>query len=78
MEPIGMLTSRIHLKNPLVRKMTAPKNCLAVRLVHTLRGEERVGNIPMDMNLKSLRNPNHPCLMEKLKRGNKQKFGCLS
>jgi hypothetical protein len=41
MEPRSMLTSRIHPKNPLVRKLTIPRNCLAVGLVHLFRGEER-------------------------------------
>jgi len=41
MEPRGMITPRIHLENPLVREMTSPRNCLAVRLVHILIGEER-------------------------------------
>jgi hypothetical protein len=27
MEPRGMLTSRIHLENPLVRELKAPRNC---------------------------------------------------
>jgi hypothetical protein len=49
-----------------------------VRLVHILRGEERGGNIPRAMTLKSLRKSNHPLLMEKLKRGKKQKFGYLA
>jgi hypothetical protein len=74
----GMLMPRIQLKNPLVRKLTTPRNCLVVRLVHILRGEERRGNIPRAMTLKSLRNPNHPLSMEKLKRGKKQKFGYLA
>jgi hypothetical protein len=75
MEPRGMLTSSIQLKNPLVRELTTPKNCLLVRLVYILRGEERGGNIPGAMTLKILRKPNNPLLMEKLKRGKKQKLG---
>jgi hypothetical protein len=65
-------------KNPLVRKMTTPRNCIVVGLFHIPRGEERRGNIPRSMTLKSLRNPNHPLSMEKLKRGKKQKFGYLA
>jgi hypothetical protein len=49
-----------------------------VRLIHIPRGEERRGSIPRSMTLNILRNPNHPLLMEKLKRGKKQKFGYLS
>jgi hypothetical protein len=30
MEPRGMLTTRIHLENPLVREMKAPRNCPVV------------------------------------------------
>jgi DNA polymerase III alpha subunit (gram-positive type) len=54
------------------------KEFLVVKLVHIPRGEERRGNIPRAMTLKSLRNPNHPLSMEKLKRGKKQKFGYLA
>jgi hypothetical protein len=78
MDPRGMLTLMIHLKNPLVRELTVPRNCPTTRLVHILRGEERGGNIPRAMTLKSLRKPNHLLLMEKLKRGKKQKFGFLT
>jgi hypothetical protein len=65
----------IQWNNTLVRKLTAPRNFLVVILVHILRGEEIRGNIPRAMTLKNLRNPNHLLLMEKLKRGNKKKFG---
>jgi hypothetical protein len=78
MEPRGMLTSRTHLENPLVRELTAPRNCPVVRLVHILRGEERGRNIPRAMTLKSLRNPSHPLLMGRLKRGKKHKLGYLA
>jgi hypothetical protein len=57
---------------------TTPRNFLEVRLVYLLRGEERGGNIPEAMTLKSLRNPNHPLLMEILRRGKKQKLGYLA
>jgi hypothetical protein len=67
----------IQRKNPLVRKLTTPRNFLVVKLVHLPRGEEIRGNIPRDMTLASLRKPNHPLLMEKLERGKKQKFGYL-
>jgi hypothetical protein len=68
----------IQQKNPLVRKLTTPRNCLVVRLFHIPRGEERRGNIPRAMTLKILRNPNHPLSIKKLKRGKKQKFGYLA
>jgi hypothetical protein len=60
MEPRGMLTTRICLKNTQVRELTTPSNFIAMRLVHTLRGEERGRKIPRVMALKSLRKPNHP------------------
>jgi hypothetical protein len=41
MGPRDMLTPRIRLKNPLVRKMTTPRNYLTVRLIYIFRGEER-------------------------------------
>jgi hypothetical protein len=78
MDPRGMLTPRIQLKNHLVSELTTPRNCLTVRIVYILRGEERRGNIPEAMALKSLRNPNHPPLMERLRRGKKNKLGYLA
>jgi hypothetical protein len=70
MEPIDT-----QWKNPLVRKLKTPRNILVDKLFHIPRGEERRGNIPRALTLKSLRNPNHPLLMEKLKKGKKKKFG---
>jgi hypothetical protein len=67
----------IQRDNPLARKLTTPRNFLVARLVHIPRREERRGNIPRAMTLRSLINPNHPLSMEKLKRGKKQKFDCL-
>ena len=64
-----------HRKNPLVRKITTPRNLLVENLVHIPKGKERRGNILRVMTLKSLRKPNHPLLMERLRRGNKNKFG---
>jgi hypothetical protein len=78
MEPRGMLTARIHLDNPLVRELKVPRNCPPVGPVHILKGEERGGNIPRVMTLKSLRNPSHPLLMGILKGGKKQKLGYLA
>jgi hypothetical protein len=64
-----------HRKNPLVRKLTNPRDPLVQKLVHIPRGEERKRNIARVMTLKSLRNPNHPPSMERLRKGKKQKFG---
>jgi hypothetical protein len=61
--------------NPLVRKLTTLRDILVAKLVHIPKGEEKRGNIPSAMTLKSLRNPNHPLSMEKLGRGDKKKFG---
>ena len=66
-----------HWKNPLVRKLTNPRNHLVVKLVHIPRGEERRGKIPGSMTLNILRNTNHPLLMEKSKREKKKNFGYL-
>jgi hypothetical protein len=67
-----------HQDNPLVRKLTTPRNLLVEKLVFIPRGKERRGNIPRATIFKSSRNPNHPPLMEKLRRAKKQKFGCLA
>jgi hypothetical protein len=67
-----------HRKNPMARKLTTRRNILVAKLVHIPRGKERRGNIPGAMTLKSSRNPNHPLLMEKLRRGKKHTFGCFS
>jgi hypothetical protein len=77
MEPRGMPKSKTHLKNPLVKEHKAPRNCPTVRLVHILRGEERGESTPRVVTLKNLRNPSHPLLMGKSKRGKKQKLGYL-
>jgi hypothetical protein len=66
-----------HRKNSLVRKLTNPRNLLVEKLVRIPRREGRRGNIPRVMTLKSSRNPNHPLLMDKLRRGKNQKFGCV-
>jgi hypothetical protein len=66
-----------HRNNPLVRKLTTPRNLLVEKLVHIPRRKERRENIPRVMNLKSLRKTNHPLSMEKLRRGKKQNFGCV-
>jgi hypothetical protein len=64
-----------HQKNRLVKKLTTPRNILVARLIHIPKGEERRGNIPRVMTLKSLKKPKQPLLMEILRKGKKQKFG---
>jgi hypothetical protein len=78
MEPRSMLTSRVHLKNPLGRKLIVPRNSLAVRLVHLFRVEEKGENELRAMALESLRNPSHPFLMGRLRRGKKKNLGYFS
>jgi hypothetical protein len=70
-----MLIVRIHLENPLVRDLKAPRNFPVVGPTHILIGEEIRGNIPRAMTLKNLRNPSHPLLMGRLKSEKKYKFG---
>jgi hypothetical protein len=53
-----------HQENPLVRKLTNPRNLLVEKLVHIPRGKERRENIPRVMTLKISRNLNHPLSME--------------
>jgi hypothetical protein len=67
-----------HWNNPQVRKLTTPRNLLVEKIVHISKGEEIIRNIPRAMTLKSSRKPNHPLSMDKLGRGKKQKFECLS
>jgi hypothetical protein len=77
MDPRGMLTLMIHLKNPLVRELTVPRNCPTTRLVHILRGEERGGNIPREMTLKSLRKTKPPTFDGEIKKGEEAKVWLL-
>jgi hypothetical protein len=78
MDPRGMLMSRTHMKNPLLRELTDPMNCIGVRLVHTFRGEERGEKMLRIPTLKILRKLSHPLLMERLIRGKKKKLRYLS
>jgi hypothetical protein len=78
MEPRNILTSRVHLKNPLARKLIVPRNCLTLRLVHLFRGEEKGENELISMVLESLRNPRHPFFMGILRRGEKKNLGYLA
>ena len=65
-------------RRPNMETRDTLKNILVDKIVHIPRGKERRGNIPRVMIQKSSRNPNHPLSMEKLRRGKKQKFGCLA
>jgi hypothetical protein len=78
MEPRNMLMLRIHPKNHLMKELTVPRNCLVVRLVHLFRGEEKGENMLRSMAMNILRNPNHPLLIWRLRRGMKKKLGYLS
>jgi hypothetical protein len=59
------------------RKMATPRGLLVAKLAHILRRREIIESIPKVMTLKSSRNPNHPLLMWKLRKGKRQKLGCL-
>jgi hypothetical protein len=56
-------------KSPLGRKLATPRDLLVEKIAHILKGEERSERIPKVMNLRSLRNPNHPLSMERLRKG---------
>jgi len=59
------------------RKLATPRGLLVARLTHILKGKERSERIPKFMTLKSSRNPNYPISMEILRKGKRQKLGCL-
>jgi hypothetical protein len=66
-----------HQESPLERKSTTPRDLLVAKLVHILKGKERSESIPKVMILKSSSKPNHPLSMERLRKGKRQKLGCL-
>jgi hypothetical protein len=66
-----------HRESPLERKLETPRDLLVEKLTHILKGKERSESIPKVMILKSSRNPNHPLSMEILRKGKRQKLGCL-
>jgi hypothetical protein len=66
-----------HRESPLERKLETHRDILVAKLSHILKGKERSKRIPKVMILKSSRNPNHPLLMEKLRKGKKKKLGFL-
>jgi hypothetical protein len=78
MEARCMLTSRTHLKNPLVSEHITPRNFLVVKPVHPFRGEERGERVLRFMTLKSLRKIIHPLLIDRLRRRKKQDLGYLA
>ena len=63
-------------RNIPLRTLTTPRDILVAKLVPNIRRKERRGNIPRVMTPKSLRKPNCPPSMEKLRRG--KRFGCLA
>jgi hypothetical protein len=65
-------------QNVSLGTLATPRNILVAKLVPILRREERRGNIPRVMTLKSSRKPNQPPSMDRLRRGKKQKFGYSS
>jgi hypothetical protein len=70
-------TGDTHRENPLVRKLATQRDLLVAKLAHILKGEGRSESIPKFMTLKSSRNPNHPLSMVRLRKGKRQKLGCL-
>jgi hypothetical protein len=66
-----------HRESPLERELTTLRNLLVAKLAHILRRNEISKSIPKFMTLKSSRNPNHPLSMERLRKGKRQKLGCL-
>jgi hypothetical protein len=66
-----------HRNIPLERKLTTLRDFLVEKLAHILKGKERSKSIPKFMILKSSRNQKHPISMEILRRGKRQKLGCL-
>jgi hypothetical protein len=64
-------------ESPLERKLATPRDLLVEKLAHILKGKERSKSFPKVMTLKNSRKPNHPLSMGKLRKGKRQKLGCL-
>jgi hypothetical protein len=64
-------------ESPLERKLVTLRILLVEKLAHILKGKEISERIPKFMTLNSSRNSNFPLLMEILRRGKRQKIGCL-
>jgi hypothetical protein len=70
-------TGGTHRESPLERKLATLRGPLVEKLAHILKGKERNRSIPKVVILKSSRNPNHPLSTDRLRKGKKQKLGCL-
>jgi hypothetical protein len=66
-----------HRESPLEKTLATPRDLLVAKLAHILKGKERSESIPKDMILKSSRKSNHPLSTKRLRKGKKQKLGCL-
>jgi hypothetical protein len=66
-----------HRESPLERKSATPRNLLVEKLAHILKRKEISEIIPKFMTLKSSRKPKNLLSMERLRRGKRQKLGCL-
>ena len=58
-----------HRESPLERKLATLRDLLVEKIAHSLKGKERSENIPKVVILKNSRKPNHPLLMEILRKG---------
>jgi hypothetical protein len=65
-----------HRESPLERKLATPRGILVARLTHILKGKEISERIPKFVILKSSINLNHTFLMERLRKGKRQKLNC--
>jgi hypothetical protein len=70
-------TRDTHRENPLERKLATQRDLLVVKIAYILKGKGRNESISKVMTLKSSRNPNHPLLMVRLRKGKRQKLDCL-
>jgi hypothetical protein len=66
-----------HRESPLERKLATVRDLLVAKLAHILKGKETSESIPKFVILKNSRKPNHPLSMERLKKGERLKLGCL-
>jgi hypothetical protein len=66
-----------HRDSPLERKLETLRDLLVARLIHILKGNEISESIPKVMSLKISRKPNHPLLMEILRKGKRRNLGFL-
>jgi hypothetical protein len=57
--------------------LATPRDPLVEKLAHILKEKGRSERIPKVMTLKNSRKPNHPLSMERLRRGERQRLGCL-